>query len=189
MRRLPGITLLEMLVALALTGLVLVLLVQIMQLSGRAAASAAGVRGDAERLAIRREIRGAFAKLLIDPAVGYTLDGDSQRAVFFAKQRIDAFPDAYAVEVDIATGNGQLVLTRKILDANQALLGTSRQVAPLDGGTVQIEYLPPCLFAGEWQPDWKLDAQPAVAMRIIVNEGAFWPDFVIARPPMVQDGC
>lgn len=187
MRRLPGITLLEMLVALALTGLVLVLMVQMLQASGRAAASAAGQAALAEQVALRREIRGAFARLLNAPDEGYALTGTAEAMVFHARQRVDAFPDTYAVEVAVDIQAEALVLTRKILDADQAILGLSQQSIALPGAA-RITYLAPCVFAEDWQESWDLTPQTPVAIRIEI-EADFWPEFVVARPPMIGDEC
>ena len=187
--RLRGVTLLEMLVALALTGLVLVLVVQTIRLSGTAAAIAGRTAEDAKRVALRNELRAAFGQVLFASDEGYTLQGSAERIVFFARQSVDAYPDAYAIRTEVSREGTVLVVKRQIIDVNQRALALSRLDAPIGQAEVKFEYLAPCVFDEAWQSDWEQTGQIPVAFRISVEGDVFWPDFVAARPAIVTDGC
>ena len=99
-----------MLVALALTSLVLVLVVQIIRLSGTATATAGRTVEDAMRVELRSEARGAFGQVLVSSDRGSVVKGSSSGVLLFAQQSVEAYPTAYALCLEASQNGGALNL-------------------------------------------------------------------------------
>ena len=118
----PGFTLVEVLAALALTGLVSLILFQGIRL---AAAGFDRLAAEAERLDERRGLATALRRnvgaAMLAPVRGGAFDGRADRLAFLAAAE-DAGPGLYAVEIaiDTAQPDRPLVLTRRVARAAAA---------------------------------------------------------------------
>jgi general secretion pathway protein J len=185
MREQRGFTLVEVLIALALTGLVAVLMLSGMQLAGRGLDR---IADRAERLEsrrsvedlLRREIAGAVASPLAPDRPA--LVGAAQSVEFLTLAE-DGGAGLYRVDLGIETEGARrmLVLTRRLADAG-ADRKAQRTVLVPALRDLRIAYFGQ--IAGEdaprWQERWDGSRLPPALVRIALDAGDG-----VTRPPLV----
>lgn len=182
-----GFTLLELLVAIAVMGIVLLLLNQGLQFGLRAAQLQAGVRdrnGDIEAVdhALRRMVALADPGIFPEPA---TLQGNAATLAFTTELPLHGDGRLQRADVALSAVAGQLRLRWTPYRHNEAFAAPPawQETVMLDGvERIELAYWARA-GSGGWSSVWKAGTLPAlIRIRIVFDgsSGRHWPPIVAA---------
>ena len=191
-RRQSGFTLLELVVAITLMGLVLAVLYSGLRLglngwdSGEHRAEATNRLRLAQEF-LRRQLAQSMTVYQTDEKQGKVVvfAGESSRIEFVAPM-LAQLGQGGLYRIRIETDDGRLWLRWRPYSPNDSTAGEEQEAVLLDGiAAVQWNYLGPeqdwDLESQRWRPDWTSTSRRPLLVRLNLNlDGEPWPDLVIA---------
>lgn len=188
LRRLPGVSLFEVLVTLVIATLLLGLATSLVNLTGRAHKTTVAAYDVARAVEVRQTFRRAFFFADAQRKIEWDLVAGPTAITFVSDLGIAARPNAIGQKIALELNDRDLTLRRAAIDADGAELAVSSQNVDIVDHELTLEYLESCAGGGVWVDTWR-DSTLPFAVRIISEGEAFWPNYTVFRPLWKGETC
>ncbi len=188
MRRLSGITILELLISLVIGAAMLTLLAPMMRNAGTGLRQAEAQAERVQSVILRGHLRRAFRGVESSGREGAAFSGGPVQMTFVSAFSPAAVPEATGQRVTLSLQSGTISASFTTLEENGEKVG---QVLSLEAETagearLQIRYLPACDQTG-WVAEWDASTPPRAVE--ITGEDPNWPLYLIDRPLRAGESC
>lgn len=188
MKRLSGITIIELLISLVIGAAMLTLLAPMLRNAGTGLRQAQAQAEQVQFVTLRGHIRRSFRGIESSGETPLSFVGNPSQMAFFSAFSPAAIPDAIGQRVTVTIQSGTLQAVFEPIDASGVSIGSAQTFSTPFGPDVdlQIRYLPACTSTG-WITEWEETRAPRAVE--ILGEHPRWPLFLIDRPMRLDEVC
>lgn len=185
-----GLSLLELLVALALLAAIMVGLLAATRMSVGMLDRTASISADNPSLAIRVRLRGWLERAAapnIITNIPLVFEGDGQKFAFTTFAYAGFATDSAALRISVEIDGGDLNMTTTTLDDDGNEITSYAHQLVTDASNATISYYDSAPDVNDWVSSWDHSNRLPSLVRLEMDEGSTpdWPSFIVA-PAMAQ---